>query len=348
MTFGERLARCWYADAEDRRGRWCKWLLPLGLVFRAAAAVRRRLYTRGWLPVAHMPVPVLVVGNITAGGTGKTPLVIWLAARLRAAGHRPGVISRGYAGRPGDVRAVRVDDSPAVVGDEPLLLARRTGCPVWVGRRRARVARTLLAAHPDVDVLLCDDGLQHYGLARDLEIVVLDAARGVGNGLPLPAGPLREAVDRIDRVDAVVVNGDGDRPVVRVPQFGMRLVGSRFCNLRVPDREESAGYFAGREVHILAGIGHPARFFDAVAALGVVAKTHAFPDHHPYTAADMPAGCVILTEKDAVKCADFAHPDVWMLPVDAEVEQGLETLVLEKVKARHGQQAPRHPRLPAL
>jgi tetraacyldisaccharide 4'-kinase len=346
LTVAERLAACWYGDAAG--GRWCRWLLPLALLFRAAAALRRVLYARAWLPAARMPVPVLVVGNITAGGTGKTPLVIWLAARLRAAGHRPGVISRGYGGRAAAPRAVDPDSDPAVVGDEPLLLARRTGCPVWIGRQRAPAAKALLAAHPEVDVLLCDDGLQHYALARDLEIAVLDGARGLGNGLPLPAGPLRESVGRLDRVDAIVLNGPGDRQAVQVPQFSMRLVGARFRNLCDPGREEPAAFFSGRDVHVLAGIGNPARFFQAVSALGVQARRRAFPDHHRFGPEDLPAGCVIMTEKDAVKCAPFAHADVWMLPVDAEVDPGLETLILDSLESRHGQQTARNPRMPAL
>lgn len=350
MTLAERLVQCWYAAGRPRGGRWCYALLPLAWLFRFAAGLRRAAYAHGWRSAIRLPVPVLVVGNITAGGTGKTPLVIWLARRLRAAGLRPGIISRGYRGRAAEPRPVSPAASARDVGDEPLLLARRAGCPVWIGRRRSVVGACLLQANPEVDVLLSDDGLQHYRLARDVEIVVLDGVRGLGNGRFIPAGPLREGPGRLGQVDAIVWNGEvAWRPCGgNVPQFSMRLSGGRFYNLRDPGRQVSADHFLGCQVHALAGIGHPERFFALLASLGVEADTHAYPDHHDFVPQDLPSGCVILTEKDAVKCSRFAHADVWVLPVDAEVEPGLETLVLDRLKAHYGQQTPRNPGLPAV
>lgn len=315
-------------------------LLPLSAVFVLLSGLRRLAYRAGLLTSERLPVPVVVVGNITAGGSGKTPLVIWLAGVLREAGWHPGVISRGYGGSARTPCAVSPDSDPAVVGDEPLLIARSGGVPVWVGRSRAEAGRALLAAEPGVDVLLADDGLQHYALARDVEIVVVDGARRFGNGWPLPAGPLREPVSRLRSVDAVVVNGgEGEAAAGRVPQFAMALRPGLFRRLGAPGRTRAAADFGGGEVHAVAGIGHPQRFFDTLDALGLRAVPHPFPDHHPYDRSDLPAGTLVMTAKDAVKCEAFALPDAWVLEVDAVVEGGLQTFLLTKLKERHGRQA---------
>lgn len=334
----QALTRAWHGQGP----RWARTLLlglvPLSLLFGALVALRRRLYRLGLLKVTRLPVPVVVVGNLSVGGAGKTPLVLALVDWLRRAGYRPGLISRGYGGAAREPMPVAADSDPALVGDEPVLLARRAACPVWVGRARGEAGRRLLARHPEVDVLLADDGLQHLALARDMEIVVVDGRRGFGNARLLPAGPLREPLARLAEADAVVVNGGG-MSGLPVPTFAMALRGSEFVNLADPARVVDAAHFAGRKLHALAGIGDPARFFERLRELGLHIETHAFADHHPYAAADLPAGTLLMTEKDAVKCAAFARPDDWFLSVDAEVEAGLNTLLSNVMKARHGCQA---------
>jgi len=329
------LERCWYGDCR------CRFLLlPANLLFLLLITLRRLAYRAGLLKTRRLPVPVIVVGNLSVGGSGKTPLTLCIAQWLRDLGYHPGIISRGYGGRARVPMAVRADSDPALVGDEPLLLARRGLCPVWIGRERVAAGRQLLANHPEVDVLVADDGLQHYALARDMEIVVVDGDRGFGNGRLLPAGPLREPLGRLATVDAAVVNGGNpDDFILLPPSFAMRLRGATFRNLREPARTADASGFAGRQVHALAGIGHPRRFFDHLERLGVRAEQHAFPDHHAFTERDMPRGTVLMTEKDAVKCAAFAPPDAWYLAVDAELEPGLKTLIDHTLKARHGSKA---------
>lgn len=303
-------------------------LLPLGLLFFLVAALRRLLYRAGLLPTVRLPVPVIVVGNITAGGAGKTPLVIWLVEALRRRGYRPGVISRGYGGAGAGVREVGPDASAQQAGDEPVLIRRRTGAPVFVGRDRVAAAQALLATGA-CDVIVCDDGLQHYRLARDLEIAVVDR-RGTMNGWPLPAGPLREPASRLSTVDAVVANGwEGPAP------FRMTLAGDRF--VRLGDAATCGpAELAGRRLHAVAGIGEPQRFFDHLAALGLRVEGHAFPDHHPYGAADLAfeGDAILTTEKDAVKFPGLAILPVWVLPVAATVVPDLAQFLLERLDGR--------------
>ncbi|MBX3666480.1 MAG: tetraacyldisaccharide 4'-kinase [Burkholderiales bacterium] len=315
-------------------------LLPLAALFTAVAATRRLFWKTGLLRSRHPGVPVIVIGNITAGGTGKTPLVLWLAQFLRERGWHPGIISRGYGAARSDPRPVPADGSAADYGDEPCLMAQRAACPVWVGADRAATAEAMRRAHPGVDVILSDDGLQHYRLARDVEIAVIDGARGLGNGWPLPAGPLREPPSRLAGVDAVVINGDNATGAF--PQaLPMRLQGGRFRNLRLPQQVVTAAHFRGTPVHAVAGIGNPQRFFGHLRGLGLECHEHAFPDHHPYRAADLAFGDdapVVMTEKDAVKCAAFATDNYWALIVDAEVDARLGDLVTARLPqaARHG------------
>ncbi len=303
----------------QRRGPLAVALLPLSWLFRVLAALRRLLYRRGVLRQERVDVPVVVVGNITVGGSGKTPLVLWLAQYLRSRGHAPGIISRGYGGSAEVPRAVRAQDDAGVVGDEPLLLARRSGCPVWIGRQRAAAARALLAAHPECDVLISDDGLQHYALARDVEIAVMDE-RGIGNGWFLPAGPLREGPSRLRTVDALVINGErlpaglGGQPGRTVFPCAWSARASPRCDR--PEVSCGVEKLQGLRLHAVAGIGHPRRFFDHLAALGLRFEAHPFPDHHRYTAADLAfadADALLMTEKDAVKCAGLALPETWVL-----------------------------------
>jgi tetraacyldisaccharide 4'-kinase len=220
-----------------------------------------------------------------------------------------------------------------------VLLARRSRCAVWIGRDRVAAARALLAANPECDVIVCDDGLQHYRLQRDFEIVVLDGNRGLGNGLPLPAGPLREGAARLRSVDAVVINGPGDTALRIASRFDMSLEGSHFHNLLNPGHVAAASDFQGRRLHAVAGIGNPLRFFEHLQRLGLSFTAHAFPDHHSFAPADLEfedADEVIMTEKDAIKCQRFARENQWALPVDAAVDPELGQLILNRLKSRHG------------
>ena len=299
-------------------------LLPFSWLFALALRLRAVLYAAGLLRVERLPVPAIVVGNFLVGGTGKTPLVLWLVQHLAERGLRPGVVSRGYGGRNARPAAVTELSSPAEAGDEPLLLARRLGAPVWIGRDRAAAARALLERHPTVDVMVLDDGLQHRPIARDFEIAVFDE-RGTGNGLLLPAGPLREPPRP---VDAVVRNGVPPAP----GEFGMRLVPAGFFRLHDGGAVE-LGWLRTRRLHAAAGIGRPESFFRTLAAMGLAFTPHAFPDHHVYRAADLRfADCdaVLLTEKDAVKCAMFERTDLIMLRVEADVDPAL----LERIAGR--------------
>lgn len=318
-------------------------LFPLSLAFAALAALRRGLYRAGVLGASRLPVPVIVVGNITVGGTGKTPLTLWIAGRLQQQGFHPGIVSRGYGADRQHPRPVAPDGDPAGCGDEPVLLARRSGCPVWVGRDRAGAARGLLAANPQCDVIICDDGLQHYALARDFEIALVDGARPLGNGLRLPAGPLREGAGRLRSVDAVVING-GDETMAGLdtPQFTLRLEGAEFYNLLNPRLRVPAARFRGQRVHGVAGIGRPQRFFDRLRELGLTGSSHPFPDHHRYRPEDFDPGDaspILMTEKDAIKCTGFADERFWVLPVQAQVTPDLMPLILARIGAHHGSEA---------
>jgi len=310
-------------------------LYPLSLVFRSIVALRRAAYRASLLPSLRLGVPVIVVGNITVGGTGKTPLVLWLATFLSDHGFRPGIVSRGYGSTARTPRPVTAGSDPKTGGDEPVLLAHRSARPVWVGENRAATAEALLRAHPECDVIVSDDGLQHYRLQRDVEFAVVDGGRGFGNGFMLPAGPLREPLSRLRTVDAVVVNGPA-RPL-ETPRrtLTMQLNGREFRNVLNPDHTVGPAHFHRLRVHAIAGIGNPQRFFAHLEALGLQFEAHAFPDHHRYVAADLAfpdADAILMTEKDAVKCAAFAAETHWALRVDAMPESELGELVLRKLK----------------
>lgn len=258
-----------------RRGLGAWLLLPLAGIFRALSALRRGAYRLGLCRSTRLPVPVVVVGNITVGGAGKTPLTLFLAQGLQRLGKRPGIVSRGYGGN-GQVQEVRAESLPAAVGDEPVLMKRRFGGPVFVGRRRADAAQALLNAYPDCNVLLCDDGLQHYGLQRDMEIAVFDR-RGILNGWPLPAGPLREPVGRLRGVAAVVSPAALSFPLTGQARFHMVLDGRRFYRLGSSEPTCGPEALLGLRLHAVAGIGEPQRFFDHLTALGLSFTPHAFP-----------------------------------------------------------------------
>lgn len=329
------LQRHWF---EQRRLSPALWfLIPLSWLFILLA----RLKKQNTVPVS-LPVPVIVVGNITVGGAGKTPLTIWLARQLVKRGWRPGIVSRGYGGSNIEAREVSLDASPAEVGDEPVLLARRSGVPVWVGRDRAAVAKAMLQADPAVNMVLCDDGLQHYRLGRDVELAVFDG-RGAGNGWRLPVGPLREALSRLNSVDAVVCNGQAELALPSaILKFDMSLRAEAFYRLGDPAQTCVAGdlarkKLAGKKMFALAGIGDPGRFFRTLEGLGLDFEAHPFPDHHAYCQSDLAfadAGILLLTEKDAVKCAGLTLGEAWVLPVEAELSPALIDHILEKIRGR--------------
>jgi tetraacyldisaccharide 4'-kinase len=325
------------------RGPLAALLLPVALLYATIAALRRMAWRGGLLRTEKINVPVIVVGNITAGGTGKTPLTLWLAQFLTTRGRHPGIVSRGYGTTRRDPRAVPVSgiNIVDVYGDEPCLLARRTSCPVWVGVDRAATARALCAAHPETDIIISDDGLQHYRLARDVEIGVIDGARGFGNGWPLPAGPLRDPVSRLSTVDVVVINGDDSSGIAtQYPQaMTMRLTGTEFHKLLNTAHVADAAHFSGQRVHAVAGIGNPQRFFDHLQQLGLECINHDFPDHHKYRPQDVDypeAESIVMTEKDAVKCEPFATGRYWALAINAEPDPRLgETIIALLEKASH-------------
>lgn len=289
-------------------------LWPLGTLYGLIARLRRHAYHSGWLRRGHVRVPVVVVGNIFVGGTGKTPMVAWVVRRLQASGWQPGIVSRGYGGRATSwPQTVLPDSDPALVGDEPLLLARQTGCPVAVGPDRVAAARRVVAA--GCDVIVSDDGLQHYRLPRAVELVICDGARKLGNGLCLPAGPLREAPGRLATVDLVLSNGHAPE----LTPYWFDLVPGAMRPV-APKAVGAPRPAPGETVNAVAGIGHPERFFGTLEAMGYRVIRHSFPDHHAYRPDDLAfAGQwpVVMTEKDAVKCAGFAGENSWYLPVEA-------------------------------
>jgi tetraacyldisaccharide 4'-kinase len=334
LNSAQRLVATWYTP---RVTPLAALLWPLSILYRIVVAARRALYRAGLLRSHRLPVPVIVVGNINAGGVGKTPLTHALAEQLLQRGYTPGIVSRGYGGSNVAPRAVVARDNPKVVGDEPLLHAA-AGFPVWIGRDRAEAARSLMRAEPGCDVIVADDGLQHYALARNVEIVVVDASREFGNGLMLPAGPLREPVSRLTDVDAVVrlVARDVPRPAAVAGALTLMTHEPQpWRNLVQPDRVAEPAQWHGKEIHALSGIGNPQRFFDMVASLGIAARCHAFPDHHEFAPGDIAfpgAVAILMTQKDAVKCTAFADERCWYLPLRAIVDPALVALVLEKIR----------------
>lgn len=329
--FARWLQQQWF----QRRLTPALWLLspllaPLSMLF-ARIAARRRRQSR----VVRLPVPVIVVGNIIVGGAGKTPLTLWLARQLRERGWRPAIVSRGHGAAGTLPRPVTAESVAGDVGDEPLLLSRLSGLPVWVGHDRAATGAALLASDPTVNVLLCDDGLQHYRLGRDVELLVFDR-RGPGNGWQLPLGPLREPLARVSEVDAVIGN---DFPVATlagsIPAYSMRLRPGLFWRLDDPERRCDALSLRGKSLHALAGMGDPQRFFATLRDLGLHFTAHPFPDHHAYAREDLVLGddvVLLMTEKDAVKCAGLTTLEAWVLPVEAELSPALTDLIVEKLR----------------
>jgi len=324
--------------------RWLKaaygtspWLVPLypfGDLYRYLMRRREARYRRGKKIIWHAPVPVIVVGNITLGGTGKSPLVAWLARWLVNQGWSPGIVTRGYGGKADHYPLlVTPETAPSQSGDEPLMLAQQTGLPVVADPQRARGGQALVEM--GCNILLSDDGLQHLALGRDIELVVVDGARGLGNGRCLPAGPLREAPSRLDRVDAVVVNGELSKPLP-VAYTAMQLMPQRWRCLRDGQHRELTPLPFRLPVHAVAGIGHPERFFNTLHSLGVEGEMHPLEDHQQFHPAALAFGdqCpVVMTAKDAVKCKNIAPPDSWVLEVEAVLPPSFEHWLAAKLSA---------------
>lgn len=312
MAFTDRLLDAWY------KGHPALALLrPLESLYLRVVNRKRARFLAGLSERYKAPVPVIVVGNITVGGTGKTPLILWMIDHCRARGLRVGVVSRGYGAKPPSFPWRVHPQQPAEqAGDEPLLIVNRTGVPLMIDPDRSQAVRALLAQEP-LDLILSDDGLQHYRLARDLELVLIDAVRGLGNRRCLPAGPLREPVERLQSVDALLYNGAATD---RADGYGFQLKPSALVNLLTGERQPVDHFPPGQALHAVAGIGNPQRFFNTLEGLHWRPVQHAFADHAVFTAQALsfsPALPVVMTEKDAVKCAAFAAPDWWYLAVEA-------------------------------
>jgi tetraacyldisaccharide 4'-kinase len=326
MLSEHALNAVWYG--QDRPALW---LRALSGVYAALVRLRRSAYSAGLLPSAQLRVPVIVVGNITAGGAGKTPLVMALVEALRARGFQPGVISRGYAGAHETAIVVDEHSDASAVGDEAALVFQQTRAPFVVCRDRVRAGRVLLEASA-VDVIICDDGLQHYRLRRDIEICVIDGVRRFGNGHMLPAGPLREPVSRLQDVALRVCNGGQAQP----GEVPMHLSGDVLVAVADPSRQRQLRDFAGLRVHAVAGIGNPERFFAQLRSAGLDVIPHPFADHFPYAANDLDFGddlAVVMTAKDAIKCTAFAGANCWSLPVRGQLPEAFFETVAQR--ARH-------------
>ncbi|MCB5190298.1 tetraacyldisaccharide 4'-kinase [Methylobacillus arboreus] len=325
QRFSRWLERQWY-----RRTAWQLVLRPFSWLFWILIGLRRLAYRLGLFKSLKLPVPIIIVGNINVGGTGKTPFVIWLVQQLRQNGWYPGIISRGYGGNVIHTHQVSKDSLPQDVGDEPVLLAHRTGVPLYVGRKRTRAVRHLLRDYPECNLIISDDGLQHYALERDIEIAIIDGERIFGNGQLLPAGPLRETSSRLDEVDAVVFNSGP-------PAAGgylMQLVPDSLRQLSNPETRMELSELIGRRVHAVAGIGNPQRFFGQLENMGLIVEAHPFADHHAYSEADFQFAkdeIVLMTEKDAVKCTSFARENWWFMPIAAEIDRALAEKILARL-----------------
>lgn len=307
--------------------RWLLW--PLSALYSNVVWWRKKLYQLAICKQTKLPVPVIIIGNISVGGTGKTPCVIWLAQYLTQSGYRPGIISRGYGGKHDSPQLVTPQSHPEVVGDEPVMISRHSQCPMAVFAKRVEAAQLLLQ-HYDCNIIIADDGLQHTALARDIEIVIVDGQRLFGNGLCLPAGPLREPLSRLSTVDFIVYNGGQTQQ-----QFMMTLLQGAAINLVDHSLTKPLCHFSNTPVHAVAGIGNPDRFFKQLAASGLTIQPHPFIDHHHFQKNDFDfAGdaTILMTEKDAVKCQAFATKNMWYIPINAVISGKLEQAILHKLE----------------
>ena len=325
-----RLDHYWYSQNPVA---WS--MLPFSWLFCIVALMRRLSYVKGWLRARRVELPVVIVGNISVGGTGKTPLIIGLCNYLVQQGFSPGVVSRGYGASFSGEHSVAANDDAAVCGDEPLLVKHRTGCPVVVGKDRVAAARKLIAEN-DCDVVLSDDGMQHYRLHRDVELAVVDADRKFGNGFCLPAGPLRETESRLGAVDMVVLHGAAEG------QYRFSLEFKDAVNLVTAERKPLDSFYEVT-VHAVAGIGYPKRFFNQLRSCGLNVIDHPFPDHHAFSIEDITFEDdlpILMTEKDAVKCARLQPPQgddrvlghCWSVPVSAQLSSCLGPDLIELIR----------------
>lgn len=326
-TLTRKLTDIWYKDMFIGA-----WLMPLGFVFSDITRFRKFLYRHniGRFKTERLPVPVIIVGNITVGGTGKTPLIIALAKLLQHHGFKVGIISRGYGGDEVP-RLVTVNSDPKQVGDEALLIAKQTGCPMAVAPLRVEAGKLLLE-HATCNVILSDDGLQHYALHRDIEIAVIDGERRFGNSYCLPAGPLREPIHRLQSVDFIVVNGKK----TEANEVEMHITGDTAVNLVTGEQKPLSAFATEDNLHALAGIGNPERFFNLLTAHGLTFTAHSFPDHYVFLARDIDFKApVLMTEKDAVKCTHFATQQHWFVPVTAIPETQFTEQLLTLLEKKH-------------
>ncbi len=326
----KKIQKSWY-----KKSGLTAFLQPLSWLFCLLVQIRRILYRIKVLRTVRLDVPVIIVGNLTVGGTGKTPMVIELANLLKKYGYRPGVISRGYGGKARTwPQQVRWDGDPTMVGDEAILIARRTRCPMAVGPDRVASAQALLK-YTDCNVIISDDGLQHYALGRDIEIAVIDGTRRYGNGKCLPAGPLREPLKRLDQVNFKITNG-----VAGPDEFAMTYKAEKLCRADDPEVTLDISSLKNQTVHAIAGIGNPQRFFDNLKLSGLDIIEHAFPDHYPFKKSDLDFGeiqPIVITEKDAVKCQRFYLHNVWYQPIKAILDNQFTEQLLVMLERINGQ-----------
>ena len=321
----------WIQSQWQKRGLYAWLLLPLSLLYCTVMILRREAYSSGLLKADKIGKPVIVIGNLSVGGTGKTPLVIWLANQLARKGIRPAVISRGYGGRAKNFPLlVNADTHAAISGDEPAMIARALGCPVVIDPDRVAATNWLIERNL-CDVIISDDGLQHLALGRDLEIAIITSDRVAGNGMCLPAGPLRENPSRLKTIDLVISREKKSA----LTEHTMDLLPGECSRLDNPAMRLPLSAFWKSPVHAIAGIGNPEGFFSSLRTAGLEIIPHPFPDHYDYTPADISFSDslpVIMTEKDAIKCSEFATRNHWAVTVSVEVDEGILSTVLEKIK----------------
>ncbi|MSQ80400.1 MAG: tetraacyldisaccharide 4'-kinase [Candidatus Methylopumilus sp.] len=320
MLFKLHYSKCWISLL----------LLPLSGFFYVLSNVRKFLYQFNFIKSFRLKVPVIVIGNITLGGTGKTPLVIYLANELKKRGYNPGILSRGYGSTKIGINEVLQDSDISEVGDEPLLIAKYTNAPVFIGNNRVLAATELIKKYKKIDVILCDDGMQHYRLKRDIEILVVDGTRNFGNGYLLPAGPLRETKVRLKYVDAVVCN---DKKIIS-KSYLMKYKGDSLVNL-MNGKKLNLKKDKLKNIHVVAGIGNPYRFFDYLKRFNIEFNRSIYQDHYQFTSKDfenIKNKNIIMTEKDAIKCTKFCKSNFWYLPIVAEVDKQLMNFILRKLK----------------
>lgn len=327
------LTDSWYTSDHQ----WLRlFLVPLSLIYQFIIALRLLAYRLGLFKQTRLPIPVIIVGNITVGGTGKTPAVIWLANQLKHAGYQPGIISRGYGGQASHYpQFVTAESDPAIVGDEPVLISQQTQCPMVVSPKRVEAAQQLIQHH-HCDIIISDDGLQHYALARDIELVIIDGQRGFGNRYCLPAGPLREPISRLNKVDFIVLNGGQSHQ-----HHIMALEAGPVINVAQNHSQTTLATLQNQPVHAIAGIGHPERFFHYLRQQGINITPHYFADHHRFQASDLHFNDdkpILMTEKDAIKCRPFATDNMWYIPVKATIDKQLADRILTQLAGQqsHG------------